>query len=160
MIIISIDPGYERLGVAVLNKENSKESLLFSDCIITSKEESFEKRLLQIANSVEKIIEEYKPETLAIEKLYFTTNQKTASNVSEVRGALIYLASKKGLRVRQFTPLEIKVAVTGDGKADKKQVIQMIPKLLKISKSIKYDDEYDAIAVGLTCFAIPEKLQG
>lgn len=159
MIILSIDPGYERLGVAILKKESGKENLFFSDCIVTSKEESFEKRLLQIVNSVEKIINEYKPEILAIEKLYFTTNQKTASNVSEVRGALIYLAGKYGLRVRQFTPLEIKVAVAGDGKADKKQVIQMIPKLLKIAKSIKYDDEYDAIAVGLTCFATPEKLQ-
>ena len=156
MTILSIDPGYERVGIAILEKTSNGsggEELIYSDCFKTSKELSFIERLELVGQEVERVIEKYKPEGFAIEKLFFNTNQKTATNVSEVRGALIYIALKNRLKVFEYTPLQIKVAVAGDGHGDKEQVIAMVKNLIKIEKEIKYDDEYDAIAVGLTCSA-------
>lgn len=155
MKIISIDPGYERVGIAVIEKlPKQNEVLLYSDCFKTSKEDRLPARIALIGREIKKLIEEYKPERLAIEKLYFTNNQKTAMGVSEARGVIIYEGSLAGLTIHEYTPLEIKVAVTGYGKSDKKQVISMIPRLIKIDKKIAHDDEYDAIAVGITCLAV------
>lgn len=152
--ILSIDPGYERLGLAVLEKVGTgKEVLVYSDCFKTSAKLPFVERLDAIGAEMERLISEYSPHALAIEKLFFNTNQKTAMQVSEVRGALLYIALSRHLVVYEYTPLEIKVAVTGDGKSDKKRMMWMVPKLIAINKEIKHDDEYDAIAVGLTCFA-------
>ena len=95
----------------------------------------------------------YKPEALAMETLFFNSNQKTAMNVAEARGAITYLAMKHGLTFSQYTPLQIKIAVTGSGRADKKQVISMIERLIITNKEVAQDDEYDAIACGLTFFA-------
>ena len=110
-----------------------------------------------MGEEVEKIIKKYKPEVLAIEKLYFTTNQKTVMGVSEARGAIIYCASHLGLKICEYTPPQIKVAVTGYGKADKSMVMNMVPKLINMNIPTNSDDELDAIAVGLTCLAC-EKL--
>lgn len=153
MKIIGIDPGYDKLGVAVLEKLSGKEVLLFSDCVKTSAKDEYADRLLQIGEELEKILKKWKPEVLAIEKLFFTSNQKTAIGVAGVRGLVIYLAKKHGLSVFEFTPLEIKTCVTGYGKSSKEQVISMVNKLIKINKTIKEDDEYDAIATGLTGLA-------
>ncbi|MFA7252395.1 MAG: crossover junction endodeoxyribonuclease RuvC [Candidatus Paceibacterota bacterium] len=154
MKIVAIDPGYERLGVAILEKvSGSRETLLFSECFKTLAIEKHEKRLNLIGAEVSKIIKKYKPGALAIETLFFETNAKTAMKVSEARGVILYEAAKNGLTVREFTPLEIKVAVTGYGKSDKRQIIDMVDRLIEIKKEIKHDDEYDAIAVGLTYFA-------
>lgn len=154
--ILAIDPGYERVGIAVIEKASSNsgdEELIYSDCFKTSAKLPFLERLRLIGEEVERIIKKYKPTAFAIEKLFFNTNQKTATMVSEVRGAFIYIALKNKLKVFEYTPLQIKVAVCGDGHGDKEQVIAMVKNLIKIEKQIKYDDEYDAIAVGLTCFA-------
>ncbi len=153
MLIIAIDPGYERLGIAVLEKTTAKEELLFSECFKTDAKEKHEIRLKLIGGEIEKITKKYKPEALAIETLFFKTNAKTAMKVSEARGVIMYEASKNGLVVTEFTPLQIKVAVTGYGKSEKDQVTAMVKRLIKITAPIKYDDEYDAIAVGLTYFA-------
>ena len=150
MKILAVDPGYERLGIAVMEDNN----LLFSDCIQTPKEDDFSKRLLHLGNEFKKIIEEYSPSRFAIEKLFFSKNTKTAMKVSEVKGMLIYIAESMGVEVFEYAPSEIKVAVTGHGQSDKKQMALMVEKLIKIDKDIKFDDEYDAIAVGLTCCAI------
>lgn len=158
MKILSIDPGYERVGIAVIEKVDGKEILIYSNCFKTSAELSFEERLQLIGDEIERVIKKFKPKAFAIEKLFFNTNQKTATKVSEVRGALIYIALKNKLKVFEYTPLQIKVAVAGDGHGDKKQVIEMLKKLILIDKEIKYDDEYDAIAVGLTCFASERNL--
>ncbi|MCX6755818.1 MAG: crossover junction endodeoxyribonuclease RuvC, partial [Candidatus Nomurabacteria bacterium] len=96
---------------------------------------------------------EYKPTALAIEKLFFTTNQKTVMGVAEARGVIVYSAIKHGLKIFEYTPPQIKIAVTGYGKSDKSAVMSMVPKLIKIEKIIKSDDELDAIAIGLTCLA-------
>ncbi len=153
MRIISIDPGYERMGVAIIEKKFNKEELLFSECFKTSPKIPHAERLALIGKEIENLIKEYKPETMAIETLFFSTNKKTAMQVSEARGVMLYVASTLGIEVREFSPVAIKIAVTGYGKSDKHQITEMVKKLIKIDKKIKYDDEYDAIAVGLTCFA-------
>lgn len=149
--ILAIDPGFDRLGVAILDKIKSKEELIYSTCIITSKKESFENRLLFIGNSVEEIIRKYLPNHLAIEKLFFTTNQTTAMNVAEVRGVCLFFAKKMGLSIFEYSPPQIKVAVTGYGRSGKDDIANMVYKIIKISNKEKLlDDEIDAIAIGLT----------
>jgi len=160
MKIIAIDPGYERLGIAILEKGIGKENLLFSECFITSTKEKHEDRLRLIGEEIAKVIKKYEPEAMGIETLFFKTNAKTAMKVSEARGVMLYEAARNNLKVLEFTPLQIKVAVTGYGKSDKEQVTEMVKKLIKITKPIKYDDEYDAIAVGLTFFACYRSSRG
>ncbi len=155
MKIIGIDPGYERLGIAVLekNKGEKKERVIYSDCFKTSAKIPFAERLHMLGKEVESVIEKYQPDGLAIETLFFTNNQKTAMNVAEVRGAILYLAKCAELSIQEFTPLQIKVAVAGHGQGDKRAVTDMVTKLVVIEKEIKHDDEYDAIAIALTGFA-------
>ncbi|MFH0846259.1 MAG: crossover junction endodeoxyribonuclease RuvC [Patescibacteria group bacterium] len=154
MKIISIDPGYERLGIAIIEKESGqKEELLYSACFQTCGKDCFEDRLNEIGREIEKIITEYKPQALIIESLFFNNNQKTALKVSEAKGIIKYCALSKNIPVYEFTPLQIKTAITGYGRSDKKQITTMLPNLINIKKEVKYDDEYDAIAVGLTYFA-------
>jgi crossover junction endodeoxyribonuclease RuvC len=160
MILIGIDPGYERLGIAVIEKpdknasHNKKETLLYSDCFKTSSKQPFQERLFLLGKEVEALIQKYQPQTFAIETLFFQNNQKTAMMVAEVRGALLYIAKKQNLIIYEFTPLQVKVAVAGYGQADKKQVADMIHKLMIIEKEIAHDDEYDAIAIALTASAV------
>jgi crossover junction endodeoxyribonuclease RuvC len=154
MKILAIDPGFERIGIAILkNEPKEKDVLVYSTCFKTSAKIPFNERLKAIGEEIERVIKKYKPEVLAIEKLFFTTNQKTVMGVSEARGTIVYVASHLGLKVFEYTPPQIKVAVTGYGKADKNQIMSMVPKLIKIEISTNSDDELDAIAVGLTCLA-------
>ncbi len=154
MKVISIDPGYERLGIAVISKDfKGKEELIFSETFKTSPADEFTERLLQLGNRLDQLIIKYNPDAFAIENLFMSNNQKTAMNVSEARGALLYVAKKHNLEIAEFTPLQIKTAVAGHGRADKKAVIDMTQKLIKIPKGKRHDDEYDAIACGLTFFA-------
>lgn len=155
MRILAIDPGYNRLGVAILEKlPRQKETLLYSACATTPKTRSHPERLLHIANEVRKVLDAFRPEALAIETLFLSVNQKTAMPVAEARGAILVEAARAGLPVYEYTPLQIKVAVTGYGKSDKRQVAEMVRKLIDLPPRRRLDDEYDAIAVGLTHFAI------
>jgi crossover junction endodeoxyribonuclease RuvC len=153
MRVIAIDPGYERMGVAIIEKVHRKEELVHSECFKTSPKISHEERLHLIGEKISDLIKKYKPEALSIETLFFSTNKKTAMKVSEARGVMLFVAANNGLVIKEFQPNQIKVAVTGYGSSDKISVIKMVEKLIKIDKEIKYDDEYDAIAVGLTYFA-------
>jgi crossover junction endodeoxyribonuclease RuvC len=153
MKVIAIDPGYERMGVAIIEKNSNKEELVFSECFKTSAKISHDERLKLIGQEIEKLIKKFKPEAMAIETLFFKNNQKTGMHVSEARGVMLYAASVARLKVEEFSPMAIKIAVTGYGSSEKSQVTFMVKRLIKISKEIKYDDEYDAIAVGLTYFA-------
>jgi crossover junction endodeoxyribonuclease RuvC len=154
MKILSIDPGYERVGIAILEKNTiSKEILLYSECFKTSSKIPHNERLLIIGKKVRAIIAEYAPEALAIEKLFFNTNQKTALLVAEARGVIIYEASLTNMPIFEYTPLQVKIAVTGYGRSEKKQMMAMVPRLMQIEKKISSDDEFDAIAIGLTFFA-------
>ena len=156
MKIVAIDPGYERIGIAVLERERGqqKETLLYSVCFKTDKKLDLNQRIFLIGCEIERIITTYQPKVCAIEKLFFTTNQKTVMGVSEARGVCIYSAMRNDLLIAEYTPLEIKMAITGYGKADKGQIMRMLPKLIKFSSTKTSDDELDAMAIGLTCFAI------
>jgi crossover junction endodeoxyribonuclease RuvC len=155
MRVIGIDPGYDRIGIAVVEKPSSKEkeNLIYSECFTTSAADDIYKRLLQVGQHIRHIITEYKPDILAMETLFITKNQKTAMHVSEARGIIAYEAGLFSLSIFEFSPPQIKAAVTGDGHCDKRAIIKMIPLLIKMSETKKHDDEYDAIAVALTCIA-------
>ena len=149
--IIGIDPGYDRLGIALIEKSGNETSLLFSTCIVTKKTNSFFDRLHMLGQELESIIDIWKPSVLAIENLFITKNQKTASRVSEARGMILYVAKTKGLSIFEYTPLEIKSTVAGYGKASKNQMATMVNHSIKLSKVKHLDDEIDAIAIALTC---------
>ena len=154
MRILGIDPGFERLGIAILERfPRSKERVLFSECFKTSAKLEFSGRLKLIGEEVRKIIKEYKPEVLSIETLFLTTNHKTVMRVAEARGVVIYEASRANLKIFEASPPQIKIAITGYGKSDKAQMIKMVKILVKIDESKKSDDELDAIAIALTAFA-------
>lgn len=153
MKILGIDPGYERLGVAILEKKDNKEVVVFSECFKTSAKLEFSERLNLIGEEVKKIIKKYKPEVLAIETLFLNTNQKTVMRVAEARGVVVYEAAQAGLKVFEASPPQIKIATTGYGKSDKAQIIKMVKILVKIDNSKTSDDELDAIAIALTAFA-------
>jgi len=151
MIILGIDPGFDRMGCAILKKEKGKEILLFSDCLLSVRGEEIEKRIFSLATQLEKIIKKYKPDVVALEQVFFAKNIKTASQVSQASGAVIYLAGKFGIPALEISPLQVKMCTVGYGKAEKRQVQIMVKSILKMEKSPKYDDEMDAIAVALAC---------
>jgi|SRR3989344_2507918 len=161
MRVLGIDPGYGRMGVAVLERMDDKkggEILLFSDCLETEAKQEFAERLGKLRRALLVLIKKWRPNMVALEKLFFTTNQKTAMQVAEVRGMIIALTQEKRLTLCEYTPLQIKIAVTGYGRASKTQVANMLHKLIKIEGGHKSnnkisDDEYDAIAIALTCLA-------
>ena len=155
MRILGIDPGYERLGVAILekNKNGDKEKVLFSECFKTSAKLEFSERLNLIGEEVRTIIKKFKPEVLSIETLFLNTNHKTVMRVAEARGVVIYEASRAGLKIFEASPPQIKIATTGYGKSDKAQIIKMVKMLVKMDNSKTSDDELDAIAIALTAFA-------
>ncbi|KKW35430.1 hypothetical protein A2852_01560 [Candidatus Adlerbacteria bacterium RIFCSPHIGHO2_01_FULL_54_23] len=150
MRVLAFDPGYERLGVAVLEKD----LLLFSDCIRTSSKLEFYERLAQLGKEAERLIKKWHPDAVALEQIFFEKNAKTAMQVAEVRGMLAYVAAGKGIAVLQFAPAAVKVAITGYGKSDKRAVSSMVLRLLNLKTDRRrLDDEMDAIAVGITCLA-------
>ncbi len=155
MRILGIDPGYERLGIAVLEKErgDKKERVLYSICFKTPASLPFSERLALIGKEVREMIEKYQPKVLSIETLFLTTNQKTVMRVAEARGVIIYEGARAGLEIFEASPPAIKVATTGYGKADKRQINKMVKILVDIDNSKKSDDELDAIAIALTAFA-------
>jgi crossover junction endodeoxyribonuclease RuvC len=158
MRILGIDPGYERLGIAILERTpearpQGKEKVIFSECFKTSAKLEFPERLKLIGEEVKRVIKKYKPEVLAIETLFLNTNQKTVMKVSEARGVVVCEASGAGLKVFEASPPQIKIATTGYGRANKTQINKMVKILVEIDEKVKSDDELDAIAIALTAFA-------
>lgn len=151
--VLAVDPGYERCGIAVLEKQGGKEVVLHSECVRTSKNIPFGERLHTVGDAIARVIKEHSPSVLAMETLFFTNNQKTAIAVAEARGVISYVAACAGLPLFEYGPGAIKIAVTGVGNADKKQVMNMIPKLVVLKNTDLIDDEYDAIAIGITHLA-------
>lgn len=153
MRVIGIDPGYDRLGIAVMEKADGKEVLLHSECVVTDKKASVPDRLLHIGTRLEELMVEYRPDQVAVETLFFNKNQTTAVAVAAARGVVIYLALKHQAAVREFGPQEVKVAVTGYGNSDKRAVMEMLKRLITGLPAKALDDEYDAIAVAVTALA-------
>ncbi len=158
MRILAIDPGYDRLGIAVLEGNPSRPTLVMSDCVLPDKGSS-EKRLAHVSRAITEVIKEHLPDALGIETLFFSANKKTAIGVAEARGAILAAAGMVSLPVIECSPQQVKLAVTGHGGSDKSTVAAMIPRLLSLPAKKRLDDEMDAIAIGITALAagLPRK---
>ncbi|MDP3784580.1 MAG: crossover junction endodeoxyribonuclease RuvC [bacterium] len=147
MKVLGIDPGIERLGWAVVDGDRKKFNYINSGVKKTLKTDSEEKRLLQIHDFLEELIAKERPECVTLEKVFFSKNVKTALVIGEVRGIILMLAAKHGAKVIQLGPGEIKLAIAGYGKADKKSVFAMLTLTLALPDKKILDDESDAIAI-------------
>jgi crossover junction endodeoxyribonuclease RuvC len=156
--VIAIDPGFGRMGVAVLEKIKNREVLLYSSCIVTDAKSEKSERLGVIKKELEKVLSDFEPDAMAIESLFFTKNIKTGLGVAEARGVALAEASVKNISVFEYKPVEVKMAVTGFGASDKRQITYMVKKLVGLGAEKRLDDEYDAIAVGLTHLAVHKYL--
>ncbi len=151
-IILGIDPGYDRVGWAIGNAKNGggKFECIALGCIQTSKNETIFERYKKIQSDLKEIIAYFKPTELAIETIYFSKNKKTAMRVSEARGVIIGTCLDAGLEVFEYEPVKIKLAVTGDGKADKESVEKMVRLQIEGSANKHIDDALDAVAIAMT----------
>jgi crossover junction endodeoxyribonuclease RuvC len=150
MKILGIDPGYDRIGIAIIEKNKGQDVLLHSECFTTDAKLPFYERLVKIEKRITEILDEFEPDALSIETLFISKNQKTGMRVAEARGVIAVSAAKRGVSIFEYSPPEIKAAITSDGRSDKTQMIKMIPLLVKMRPRKRRDDEYDAIAAALT----------
>jgi crossover junction endodeoxyribonuclease RuvC len=151
MIILGIDPGTATTGYGLIDFKKKKISYLSCGCIKTEKNTAPEKRLQSIYNQLNKLIIAYKPDVMAVEKLFFFKNAKTAIPVSQARGVILLAAAKKKLPVYEFTPLEVKLNIVGYGRAEKIQLQKMIKKLLLLKEIPRPDDAADALGLAVSC---------
>ncbi len=149
MRILGIDPGYAIVGWGVIEQQNSKFKTLGYGAITTAAGGEFTARLETIYNDMCRLLEEAKPDAMAIEKLFFNTNTTTAIMVAEARGVILLAARKAGVPVYEYTPLQVKQAVTGYGRAEKMQIQEMTKLLLHLERVPKPDDTADALAIAL-----------
>lgn len=147
--IIGIDPGYAIVGWGVLDYDGYHFQAVEYGAITTDAGLAFERRLEIIWDELSTVLERLRPETMAVEKLFFTSNQKTAIDVSQARGVILLCATKNRIKTHEYTPLQVKQAVVGYGKAEKNQVMQMVKSILKLEKVPKPDDVADAIAIAI-----------
>jgi crossover junction endodeoxyribonuclease RuvC len=150
MIILGIDPGIGRCGWAIVEKDKSKLTSIDYGCIETMPNSEITLRLKIIYEEIGKIIKRYKPDVLSIEDLFFGSNSKTAFAVGQARGVILLLSAENKMPVSVYTPLEVKMAITGYGRADKNQIAQMVKIMLKLTVIPKLDDTTDALAIALT----------
>lgn len=150
MRVIGIDPGTAIVGFGVIEYVEKKYNVIDYGCIFTDKSLSLEERLLIIFNQLESIIEKYKPDEMAIEELFFFKNSKTVISVGQARGVIVLTGMKNNLKIAGYTPLQVKMGITGYGKAEKKQVQEMVARILKLDEIPKPDDAADALAIALT----------
>ena len=149
MYILGIDPGLAIVGWGVVEYKDNKFSTLGYGAITTPAGIDVEQRLLQIYDGVDGVIKKYKPDEIAIEELFFNTNQKTAIAVAEARGVIMLCGIQNKIPLYEYTPLQVKQAVVGYGRAEKKQVMDMVRRLLNLSAAPKPDDAADAVAIAL-----------
>ena len=156
MRILGIDPGFAITGYSVIDYIGNKFKLITSGAVLTKAGESFPLRLLKLNNDLEEIIDTYKPDAISVEELFFNNNAKTAINVAQARGVILITARINNLDIFEYTPLQIKQAVTGYGRADKVQVQRMIKMILNAEKLPKLDDITDSMAIAI-CHAHSSK---
>lgn len=147
--ILGIDPGIAIVGWGVIDSENFKYKTLAYDSIQTPAGHPVEERLQTIYTGLSKLMEEYKPDAMAVEELFWNTNQKTGIVVAEARGVILLAAKMHGIPIFEYTPLQVKQAVVGYGRAEKRQVIAMVTTILKLPKPPKPDDTADALALAV-----------
>jgi len=149
MIILGIDPGFAIVGFGVLEVERGESKLHRCGVISTQAGLPMPRRLLQIGEDIELLITQFHPDVLAVEELFFNTNVTTGIGVAQARGVILFIAEKLGVPLFEYTPLQVKQAVTGYGRADKRQVMEMTKRLLSLPTVPKPDDAADAVAVAL-----------
>lgn len=149
-IILGVDPGFGRMGWGVIQQEkNGTWSALGWGCVETSAKESLSARLIILRDELQKVIKKYQPTSAAVEQLFFFNNAKTAMDVGQARGVILLTVLDAGLKVAEFTPLQVKQAMTGYGRAEKGQMQKMVAMILGLKEKIKSDDAADALAVAL-----------
>lgn len=149
MLTLGIDPGTATTGYGLITEKNGKLIFVDHGVITTSPTESSQGRLRIIYNELKRLIKDYKPQMVAIEKVFFSKNVKTAMSVAAARGMTLLAAAERKIQVAEYTPLEVKIAITGYGRADKKQVQAMVKQLLGLSFLPKPDDAADALAIAI-----------
>lgn len=149
MRILGIDPGYAIMGWGVLEQRGNHYEVVDYGAITTEAHTPMPSRLASIYSELLNIIEEYKPEEASIEELFFNSNQKTAIKVGEARGVALLACENKGLEIFEYTPLQIKQALTGNGRAEKKQVQMMVKTILNLKEVPEPDDTADAVAAAI-----------
>jgi crossover junction endodeoxyribonuclease RuvC len=153
MIVLGIDPGYDRCGIAIAyrDKTSGRDVVVWSTCLETNKKDPHHKRHGDVCLAVEAAMDTHKPSVLAIETLFFNKNVSTALKVAEVRGAIMFAATRRGIHITELSPQDVKAAVTGVGNADKQAIASMIPKIVTLPdhQGKRLDDELDAIAVAI-----------
>ncbi len=151
MIIIGIDPGTAITGYGIIEKDKKYLKCLEYGCIRTEPTLPQGERLKKINSELNKLIRKHRPEVMAVENIYFFKNLKTAMPVSQSKGIILFTAAKKKIPVYEFTPLQVKMTVTGFGRASKKQVQEMIKVIFKLEKIPKPDDAADALGIAICC---------
>lgn len=149
MIILGIDPGIAIVGWGVLRYEKGRFTPIAYGSVQTKAGQKVEDRLLQVYEGLREIIEKYHPDVMAIEELFWNTNQKTGIVVAEARGTILLCARQAGVPVFEYTPLQVKQAIVGYGRAEKKQVIMMVTAFLGLKEPPKPDDTADALAIAI-----------
>ena len=150
MQILGIDPGIGRTGWGVIEAQGATFTAQKFGCLETTPKSETSERLKLIYAFIQHLVEEFKPDALAIEDLFFNTNAKTALVVGQARGVVLLCAAQNNIPISVYTPLQVKIAVTGYGRAEKKQVGQMVKILLHLSNIPKPDDTADALAIAIT----------
>lgn len=150
MVVLGIDPGLATLGWGALKNDRGRFETIDYGVVLTPKEESLPVRLAMLEEGVNKLIDKYHPDEIALEELFFNNNITTGINVAQARGVILLTCVKKCGRLYEYTPLQIKQALTGYGRADKKQMQIMVKTLLRLDNIPKPDDAADALAVALT----------
>ena len=151
MTVLGIDPGYAIIGYGVLRYIGNKFTVLEYGTVTTKAGTPFPDRLVDIYDGVEQVIKRFSPDQMGIEKLFFNTNTTTAIEVAQARGVILLAARENGIgTIGEYTPLQVKMAITGYGQADKKQVMEMTRILLSLQKIPRPDDAADALAIALT----------
>ena len=149
MRIIGIDPGYAIVGFGVIEYERRVFNVIDYGAVTTEAGVDLNTRLLEIYNDLCLLLDRYKPDAMAVERLYFTSNQKTAIAVAEARGVTLLAARQRNIEIYEYTPLQVKSSVTGYGKAVKKQVQELTKNILKLPEIPKPDDTADALAIAV-----------
>lgn len=149
MLVLGIDPGTALIGYGLVAKEGSSLTAVTHGVIRTPAREELAIRLVQIHEQVKELVERYQPDAVAVEELFFHKNVKTFSSVSQARGALILTVAQSGIRVFEYTPLQVKQAVVGYGRAEKEQVQKMVKAILKMDQIARPDDAADALAIAI-----------
>lgn len=149
MRIIGIDPGYAIVGFGIVEYSGSSFKTVEYGAITTPSGMDFNERLNVIFQDLSFVLDKYKPDSMAIEKLFFNTNQKTGIDVAQARGVILLCATMRNIEIREYTPLQVKQSVVGYGKAEKNQVMEMTRRILGLESVPKPDDTADALAIAI-----------